>query len=715
MTQLIVARVVQGMSSAGLQLMSQTIIAEVTTPRERPRIPLDHRRRLPDRDPRRPGRRRTHHRLLGLALGVLDQHPRRPHRPRARRRRGPAHRRPSGRRRFDVAGARRASRRRHRRAGARRDLGGRARRRRAPASVVAFALSAIAFAAFFAHRAARRASRSCRCGCSRNRTIAAGIVLSTVIGVGLFSVTAYLPTYIQMAYGTSATVSGSSRSRPCSGCWSATSSTGFARESHRPLPGLPDRRHRAAAAAGLLTMALLPVGLPLWVPMLVMAVVGIGTGAFMNLIVAVVQSAAPRSDTGSDHGDRQPRAPDRLDRSPPPSSAGSSASASRPGSRRGWMPSTLTPQAVHAASPAVQAQVAELYASVFAPDLRGSRHRLRGRRRRRHPAAGRTALGRARTPPAPRSQRTRSPHDIRGGRHVAPPHHRHRRQRSDRLRVRAAAARGPARRPRRHVRGRSAAHRDPRRERPQHRRPGREGAGPRDVAGAAGRRVPRVARHPGGRRRRGHVHGARRARTSSTSAARARATRRPSRAAAVATNVGGQGAHWTCATPSPGVQREDPVHRRRRVGRPHRRRRATCCTCRARPSPTPPIGDAIRSLLEEEFGDELPDGYGPGTLPVAGDPQPDGTMRWAGADVVLGPLIDPSSPLAERFELRDLSLVRRRRARRRPRHRRHGRGPPHRARRLRSPRMPSSSPPTRSALRSCCGPPASVPPLWGTT
>ena len=34
-------------------------------------------------------------------------------------------------------------------------------------------------------------------------------------------------------------------------------------------------------------------------------------------------------------------------------------------------------------------------------------------------------------------------------------------------------------------------------------------------------------------------------------------------------------------------------------------------------------------------------------------------MRWAGADIVLGPLIDPSSPLAARFELRDLTLVRR--------------------------------------------------------
>ncbi len=34
------------------------------------------------------------------------------------------------------------------------------------------------------------------------------------------------------------------------------------------------------------------------------------------------------------------------------------------------------------------------------------------------------------------------------------------------------------------------------------------------------------------------------------------------------------------------VQREDPVHRRRRVGRPHHRRPSGCCTCRVPRSPT---------------------------------------------------------------------------------------------------------------------------------
>jgi len=129
-------------------------------------------------------------------------------------------------------------------------------------------------------------------------------------------------------------------------------------------------------------------------------------------------------------------------------------------------------------------------------------------------------------------------------------------------------------------------------------------------------------------------------------------------AAAAATNVGGQGAHWTCATPSPAFSEKIPfiaddewdglIEEAKGLLHVHSAAFADS-----------KVGEAIRSLLEEEFGAELPDGYGVGTLPVAGDPQPDGSVRWAGADVVLGPLIDPDSTLSKRFELRDLTLVRR--------------------------------------------------------
>jgi pyranose oxidase len=128
-------------------------------------------------------------------------------------------------------------------------------------------------------------------------------------------------------------------------------------------------------------------------------------------------------------------------------------------------------------------------------------------------------------------------------------------------------------------------------------------------------------------------------------------------AVAAATNVGGQGAHWTCAIPRPAFSEKvsfipdgewDGL-----IGAAE-----SLLHAQSAAFADSAIGGAIRTLLEGEFAAELPEGYGVGTLPVAGDPQPDGSMRWAGADVVLGPLIDGGEE-ADRFELRDLHFVRR--------------------------------------------------------
>ena len=128
-------------------------------------------------------------------------------------------------------------------------------------------------------------------------------------------------------------------------------------------------------------------------------------------------------------------------------------------------------------------------------------------------------------------------------------------------------------------------------------------------------------------------------------------------AAAASTNVGGMGAHWTCATPRPtGSERVDFIDDAewsRLIDDAER-----LLHVQSAAFADSAVGAAIRSLLAEEFASELPEGFGPSTLPVAGDPQPDGTVRWAGADVVLGPLVEASSPISERFTLRDLSLVR---------------------------------------------------------
>ena len=145
-----------------------------------------------------------------------------------------------------------------------------------------------------------------------NRTILLTIILSTVIGVGLFSVVSYVPTYIQMAYRTSATVSGLVPIATVFGMLVATLLTGWLSSRsgrYRVFPIFGT----ATAAVGLLIMALLPAGMPLWVPMAAMGLVGIGTGSFMNIIVAVAQSAASRSDTGSVTATAEPGPPGRID------------------------------------------------------------------------------------------------------------------------------------------------------------------------------------------------------------------------------------------------------------------------------------------------------------------------------------------------------------------------------------------------------------------
>ncbi|WP_125130645.1 GMC oxidoreductase [Microbacterium sp. 10M-3C3] len=128
-------------------------------------------------------------------------------------------------------------------------------------------------------------------------------------------------------------------------------------------------------------------------------------------------------------------------------------------------------------------------------------------------------------------------------------------------------------------------------------------------------------------------------------------------AAAASTNVGGMGAHWTCAIPRPHQSEKISFipddEWETLIGRAE-----TLLHAQSAAFADSPIGGAIRALLDEEFGAELPEGRGVGTLPVAGDPQPDGSMVWAGADAVFGPLLDADSPLSRRFQLHDLSLVR---------------------------------------------------------
>lgn len=357
---LIVARVVQGVSSAGLALMSQTIIAEVTTPRERPKYMAIMGAAFPIAILIGPvlGGLITDYwgwpwvfwinapvgvAALALALVAVP------------------HIQPGRSGRFDLAGSIALAIGLVSLVLAVTWLGDHTQ---SAATIVAFAIAALAFAIFFVIEL-RVDEPLVPLRHFANRTVATGTAISAIVGIGLFSITAFLPTYFQMAYRTSATVSGLVPIATVFGMLVSNLITGWlaSRTGHfriYPLVGT------TLAAAGLAGMAVLPAGAPLWAPMLVMAVVGLGTGAFMSLIVAVVQSAVPRSEIGTITASvnlvRQVGA--TVATAIVGGFIGSTVAALLPS---GLDAATLTPAFVRAQDPVTQLQVAEVYRDVFIP------------------------------------------------------------------------------------------------------------------------------------------------------------------------------------------------------------------------------------------------------------------------------------------------------------------------------------------------------------
>jgi EmrB/QacA subfamily drug resistance transporter len=360
MGQLVAGRVVQGMSSAGLQLMSQTIVALVTSPRQRPRLLSIVGAAFPIAILVGPvlGGAITDSFgwqwvfwinvpfclvALALALVAIPDLP------------------GGGRRRVDVAGAVVFSAAMVALVLAVTWIG---HPDSALAALVAVVVAVAGFAVFFVIEV-RAPEPILPLSLFRNRTVAAGIALSAIIGIGLFSVVSYIPTYIQMAYRTTATVSGLVPIATVFGMLVSNLVTGWlaSRTGHYRVFAITGT---SLATAGLLAMALLPIELPLWAPMAVMAVVGIGTGAFMSLVLAVVQSAAPRSETGAVTATtnlvRQVGA--TVGTAVIGGVLGAGLAAALPAFLD---PSTLTPEVARQATFDVQLQISEVYRAVLGP------------------------------------------------------------------------------------------------------------------------------------------------------------------------------------------------------------------------------------------------------------------------------------------------------------------------------------------------------------
>lgn len=127
--------------------------------------------------------------------------------------------------------------------------------------------------------------------------------------------------------------------------------------------------------------------------------------------------------------------------------------------------------------------------------------------------------------------------------------------------------------------------------------------------------------------------------------------------AAVSTNVGGQGAHWTCAVPRPADSEKisfiPDAEWEVAISRAE-----VLIGANFNPFTKSKVGAAIRDVLKDEFADDFRDGVAPLLLPVSGKELPDGRMIWGGTDFVFGPLIEPGNPLSARFNLRPLTMAR---------------------------------------------------------
>lgn len=131
----------------------------------------------------------------------------------------------------------------------------------------------------------------------RDRIVVGALVLAVVHGGGLLAVIAYLPAYTQLHYGTSATVAGALPLSLVLGLLVSSNGAGalIARTGRYriyPIAG------SALAAAVLAVLALALPGLPMTWLCAGLFLLGLGGGSFMHLPVVIVQNEAAHDQVG---------------------------------------------------------------------------------------------------------------------------------------------------------------------------------------------------------------------------------------------------------------------------------------------------------------------------------------------------------------------------------------------------------------------------------
>jgi len=123
---------------------------------------------------------------------------------------------------------------------------------------------------------------------------------------------------------------------------------------------------------------------------------------------------------------------------------------------------------------------------------------------------------------------------------------------------------------------------------------------------------------------------------------------------AISTNVGGMGAHWTCACPRPGDGERVPFLPTSELDEVLARAEGYL-SVRRDVFADSAAGRAILAGLRAAYDGELPADRRVDWMPLACATDPDGRPYWTGTDVVLGPLADPGVDV---FELRPDTICR---------------------------------------------------------
>jgi MFS family permease len=132
----------------------------------------------------------------------------------------------------------------------------------------------------------------------RNRTISVAILLGLLLGIGMFGAIAFLPLYLQVVKGVSATESGLRTTPMMLGLLSMSVFSGMLMSKtgrYRVLPIVGT----AIVSISLLLISRIGVTTSLFQLSLFMLLLGVGLGLVMQVIQLAVQNAAPYRDMGT--------------------------------------------------------------------------------------------------------------------------------------------------------------------------------------------------------------------------------------------------------------------------------------------------------------------------------------------------------------------------------------------------------------------------------